>query len=207
MMDEEKIKECIELAKTLVEKQPEPFKTESFKIILNKLLDSDISAKKSSSKKRTPHKPQDNETEEELTIVENPEEMISTLANELGVELNQLQDTISVNGNKIEIISSINDKSLKQKMIKASLCVLLLFEKFYNSQWVKATTIVEQLKEMGIHDSGSNLSTYLKNESQLFRYRGQNLNREYKLTTAEGRKQALEILKGLTVVEEPSNDQ
>lgn len=199
-MNEKEILENIEFAKNLVKDQPEPFKTESFKIILNKLLGSDISTRKSSSsKKRTPQKPQDKEVVKELTIVENPEEIMSGLANELGVELDQLQDTISINGNKVEIISSINDPSSKQKMIKGSLCILLLFEKFYNSQWVKATIIAEQLREIGIHDPGSNLSTYLKNESEFFRFRGSSLNREYKLTTTNGRKKALEILKELAM--------
>jgi len=199
-MKEEEIKNHIEYAKKIVSDQPEPFKTESFKIILNKLLDADISTRKSPSfKKRKSQKSQNEQVVEELTIVENPEKVMSELTSELGIELDQLQDTISINGNKIEIISSINDPSSKQKMIKGSLCIMLLFEKFYNSQWVKATIIAEQLREIGIHDPGSNLSTYLKNESEFFRFRGSSLNREYKLTTIEGRKKALEVLKELAV--------
>lgn len=202
-MKEEEYKKHIEFAKNLTKDQPEPFKTESFKIILNKLLDTDISTRKSpSSKKGIPQKPQDKEIIDELTIVENPEEVMSGLANELGVELDQLQDTISINGNKVEIITSINVPSSKQKMIKGSLCILLLFEKFYNSQWLKSAIIGEQLKEIGIHDPGNNLSTHLKNESEFFRFRGSNVNREYKLTTTNGRKKALEVLKELTSEED-----
>jgi len=195
-MKEEEYKKHIEFAKNLTKDLSEPFKTESFKIILAKLLDSDISTKKSSSsKKRTPQKSQDKEVVGKLTIVENSEEIMSGLANELGIELDQLQDTISINDNKIEIISSLKGTSSKQKMIKGSLCVLLLFEKFYNIQWVKSDTIGEQLREIGIHDPGGNLSTHLKNESELIRYRGSGGSREYKLTTTEGRKKALEVLK------------
>lgn len=202
-MKDEEIKKHIESAKKIVSGQPEPFKTESFKIILNKLLDSNFSPKKSPSpKKRTPQTPQDKEAAEELAIIENTEEIMSGLANELGIELSQLQDTISINGNKAEIISSINDTSLKQKMIKGSLCVLLLFEKFYHMEWVKSIFIAEMLHNMGIQDPGSNLSTYLKNESELFRFRGSNVNREYKLTTTKGRKKALEVLKELSSEEE-----
>jgi len=197
-MNEEEYKKHIEFAKKIVSDQPEPFKTESFKIILNKLLDSGISTRKSSSsKKRTSQNSQNKEVAKKLTIVENPEEIMSGLANELGVELDQLQDTISINDNKIEIISSLKETSSKQKMVNGSLCILLLFEKFYNTQWVKSDTISEQLREIGIHDPGGNLSTYLKNELELFRYRGSGGNREYKLTTTEGRKKALEVLKEL----------
>jgi hypothetical protein len=199
-MDEEKYKKCIEFAKTLVQEQPEPFKTESFKIILSKLLDSDISTKKSlSSTKSSSTKTKNKKVTEELTIVDNQNEAMSSLADELGIELDQLKDTISINGNKIEIISSIIDASAKQKMIKAALVVLLLSEKLYNSEWVSASIITEKLRETGIHDPGKNLSTHLKNESGLFRFRGNNVNREYKLTTTNGRKKAFEILKELAV--------
>lgn len=202
-MNEQDVKEHIEFAKKIVSDQPEPFKTESFKIILNALLNSNATTKKSpSSKQKNSTKTQVVDNSDKLTIVENSDEVMLELSTELGIELDQLQDTISVHDNKIEIISSINDSSSKQKMIKASLCILILFEKFYNSQWVKSTIIAEQLREMGIQDMGSNLSTYLKNESTLFRFRGAGTNREYKLTTTEGRKKALEILKELSVGEQ-----
>jgi len=198
-MNEKEILENIEFAKNLVKDQLEPFKTESFKIILNKLLDSNTSLRKStSSKQRTSQKTQDKDGSKELIIADNIDERVSELANELGVELSQLQDTISINDNKIEIISSLKDISSKQKMIKGALCILLLFEKFYDTQWVKSDTIGEQLREIGIHDSGGNLSTYLKNESELFRFRGSSVNREYKLTTTNGRKKALEVLKEMS---------
>lgn len=201
-MKEEEYKKHIEFAKNLVKDQSEPFKTESFKIILNKLLDSNISSRKStSSKQRTSQKTQDKDSSEELIIADNIDERVSELANELGVELGQLQDTISINDNKIEIISSLKGTSSKQKMIKGALCILLLFEKFYDTQWLKSDTIGEQLREIGIHDSGGNLSTHLKNESELFQFRGSGINREYKLTTTTGRKKALEILKELAIPE------
>ena len=199
ILNEKEVLDKIEFSKKLVEDQPEPFRIESFEIILNKLLDSDISTKKTSSNKNLKSsKIQNKEIVDELIIVDDPDRAISSLANELGIKLDQLKDIISINGNKVELISSINDSSLKQKLIKASLCVLLLFEKLYNLEWVKASIITEKLREIGIHDSGNNLSTYLKDKSDLFRYRGSSANREYKLTTTNGRKKALEILKNLS---------
>ena len=199
-MKEEEYKKHIEFAKNLTKDQPEPFKTESFKIILNKLLESDISIRKSpSSKKRTPQKSQDKEVVEELTIVENPEEIMSGLANELGVELDQLQDTISIKDKKFEILTSIQGSSKTEKTIKAILCILLIYDKFFNMPWVKSEDITEYLRDLGIPDTGKNMSTYMKQHSNLFRLRSSARYKEYKLTTSEGKIKSLEILKELTL--------
>lgn len=197
-MKDEEVKKHIEHAKKIVSDQPEPFKTESFKIILNKLLDSGVSTgKSSSSKKRTPQEPQDKEVVEELTNAENPEEVMSELANEIGVELDQLQDTISIKGKKFEILTSIQGSSKTEKTIKAVACILLISDKFFNTPWAKSEYIAEYLRDFGIPDTGKNLSTYMKQNSNSFRFRDSGRFKEYKLTTTAGKAKALEVLKEL----------
>lgn len=199
-LNEKEILKHIEFAKNLVKDQPEPFKTESFKIILNKLLHSDLSSKQSSSytSKSSAKLQHTDKNSQELFIVENLDEKLLNLSNELGIELDKLKDTISISNNKIEILTQFQGSNKAEKTIKAISCILLIFDRFFNSSWVKSEVIAEYLRDLGLPDTGRNMSSYMKQNVNLFRMKGSGRFKEYKLTTPEGKDNALVILKQLS---------
>lgn len=196
-MKEKEILEHIEFAKNLVKEQPEPFKIESFKIILSSLLNSSnliISEDKKSDTNRII-------IEQKHKIQSSPEtdtKIFEVLAEEAGMTLDQLYDTISIKEEKIEILIPFRGSNKAEKMIKAISCILLISDKFFNSPWVKSDVIAEYLRDLGLPDTGRNMSSYLKQNSKLFRIKGSGRFKEYKLTTPEGKNYALNIIKELS---------
>lgn len=197
-MKEEEIKEYIEYTKKLVIDQPEPFKTESFKIILSFLINSSNLIVPKNEKSNADLIPGKQDDKTQLASGTNSKKIFEELADEAKITLDQINDTISIKEQKIEILTSFQGKNKSEKMMKAISCILLISDKFFNTPWVKSEVITEYLRDLGIPDTGKNMSSYMKQNNNLYRFRGSGRFKEYKLTT-EGRTNSLSILKELAI--------
>ncbi len=200
MMNEKEIKDCLEFAKSLVKDEIEPFKTESFKIILTYLLNTSFSTTKTLTDKKshTTEKLVGNESKESEISSTNVDKIFLDLAKEVKITVEQLHDSISFHNNKLEILTSFQGSNKSEKTIKAISCILLLYEKFFKNPWVKSEVIAEHLRDLGIPDTGKNMSAYMKQNSNLFRARDSGRYKEYKLTTTEGKASSFEVLKEIS---------
>jgi hypothetical protein len=187
-MNEDKLKDKIELAKKIVSNQPDPYKIEAFKVILNYLILSDHEVTINPKSIITQHEKQD---------PIKTGDTINKFANSCGITVEQLTDIISIKENKFELVVPINEKNDSQKMIKGALCIMITYEQIFGVDWMKTQQLTQHLREIGIQDHGYNLSTYLKQNPDLFRARGSGKGTEYKLTTGIGRTKAYETIKEL----------
>jgi hypothetical protein len=147
-------------------------------------------------------------TSQEIQLVKQPTEVSSSsekpnsengmkdLAQICGIPLSKLKDVISIKNDKVEIIAPIKGSDAKKQII-ASECILAAYEIVFKQEWIKASLLTESLCAMGIQRLG-NLSANLSRSSELFRKRGAKRNTEYKLTTAEGRISAYQIIRKLS---------
>lgn len=116
----------------------------------------------------------------------------SQLALDCGVSVEQLKDAISMQDEKIELLSSFTGSDAK-KQIHVAQCVLIAYETIFKNEWTKASLLNERLDELGIQNLG-NLASNLQKYPLLFRKRGSGKATEYKLTTANGRTSARRIM-------------
>ena len=192
-MDLEKLQKYIKIAKDAVKDESEPYKTEGYKIILEKLL-SDSSESKPSSDNL--EKNIQNVDPEQITI--DRKKGIEELAKHCNISVNQLEDIMTINNkNEIEIIAPIQGNDSKKHII-VTLCISVANEFIQNEEWVESTKIAEALRSIGTKDI-SNLSMTLKRYPLLIRTRGsRGQKKQYRLTTNAGRAKAFEIIKKIS---------
>ncbi|MCH8915774.1 MAG: hypothetical protein IIA82_08045 [Thaumarchaeota archaeon] len=194
-MNPEKLKECVKIAKEAVKDESEPYKTEGYKIILEKLLNDTTENKKSSYNSKKESK------DENAVLVTGIEKGKKELAKNCGISVNELEDAISISkNNDIEIIAPTTGSDSKKHII-VSLCVLAASEFLLKEEWIGPSKITECLRSIGVKDLG-NLSLTLKRYPLLIRARGsRGKQKQYRLTTNEGRTKAFEIIRKLAKVE------
>lgn len=188
-MDLEKLQKYIKIAKDAVKDESEPYKTEGYKIILEKLLNdsSEIKQLPDDFKKNIQNKDLDQ-------TISDRKKGIEELAKHCNISVNQLEDVITINNkNEIEIIAPIQGNDSKKHII-VTLCILVATEFIKNEEWVESTKIAEALRSIGTKDI-SNLSLTLKRYPLLTRTRGsRGQKKQYRLTTNDGRTKAFEII-------------
>lgn len=200
-MDPDKVKDKIKLAKKIVEgEKDELYKTEAFKIILSKLLESEKDVQKTDLSKNT-------ETVTKQSPIDNIEEKQMGLANKCNVTINELEQVIFIKDNTIEIISPISGSDARKHVIVTQ-CLLAAYQIIFEQEWVSSQIIIKCLRSMGVKDV-TNLSLTLKKYSDLVIGRGTRGHKEYRLTSGQGRISAFntihELAKGKEFEKEKSN--
>ncbi len=197
-MNPEKLKEYMKIAKESVkDEKDEQLKIEAYKIILEKLLDGTTAIQKSTSLPKT-----NVNTDNPKTEIINFEQGKIKLAQNCGISLSQLDDVISINKNDdVEIIAPVTGNDPKKHII-ATLCILAAREFILGEEWIESPIVAESIRSIGAGGL-SNLSFTLKRYPTLTRTRGsRGKNKQYKLTTNEGRTKAFEIIRKLAKGEE-----
>jgi len=177
-MNPEKVKEKVKLARQAVDGIEEPYKTEAFKIILSKLLDSE----------KNPQKIDLNVSTEEITkksSIDDIKEKMKELANKCDLTINELERVISIRDNTIEFICPIFGSDARKHIIVTQ-CLLISYHTIFGSEWISSQTIIECLRSMGVKDV-TNLSFSLKKYPDLILAQGTRGHREYRLTSGQGR--------------------
>jgi len=184
--------EKIKIAREAVVGEDEPYKTESFKIILEHLLNLETVEEYPvpSSTSRSPEK------KSARSNKPNIQNKKSELATNCGITIVELNDVFSINDkDQLEMLVPIEGMEAEQQII-ASQCLLAAYEVLYGYDWVDSPLLVESLRSMGIKDKGRNLSTNLKKKSDIFRLMGKAPHKKYKLTNP-ARKSAFNLIKKL----------
>jgi len=184
-MKSNNLKQKIKIAKEAVENESEPYKTEAFKIILNKLIESNFISKE----KESFHLQQPEKTKQNIDL------SLKKFASQCNLTEEQLGKVFSIKGNSINIIAPIQGSDAK-KHLYVTLCVLTAYEYILEHDWVPVSVITEYMKSAGVKDL-KNLSRTLAKHPTYFRKTGGKRFAKYKLTTADGRITALEIIRKL----------
>jgi len=191
-MNLDELKEKIKIAHEAVSDESEPYKIESFKIIL-KILIIDYLSEKQGVERRTGKV--STGTEKISTGAENISTNLAKLAANCELTVDELEEVITIEHNEVEIIVNITGNEAEQQ-VTAAKCVLITHETVFKQDWMKTSTIKESLRKSGIQDKSSHLSEYLQRQSTLFRMRGKGSGAEYKLTT-QGRTSAYQTIRKL----------
>ena len=184
-MNPEEVKEKIELARKSVEGEKEPYKTEAFKIILSKLLESGKDAQKVAITMNT------EEITKESTI-DNIKEKEAELASKCNLTIDELEQVIFIKDNAIEIISPISGSDARKHVIVTQ-CLLAAYQIIFGQEWVSSQTIIDCLRSMGVRDV-TNLSLTLRKYPDLVIGRGTRGHKEYRLTSGQGRISAFNVI-------------
>ena len=186
-INSEQLKEKIRLAKEAVINESEPFKTEAFKIILNKLLESNLTTK------ITTVVPESLNTIKPQNEYSDIYEKKKDLALKCDITIDELNDIILIKNDVVEIIKPIPGKTDSIKHIIISLCVLAVYDVVLGIEWVTSAKLTESMRSLGVRDL-SNLAPHLKRSSNYFRVQGSRGHNEYKLTSAQGRQKAFQVI-------------
>ena len=177
--------EKIKLAKEAVDGENEPYKTEAFKIILSKLLESktvqqtiDLSSNSEKITKATP--------------IYKIEEKTAELADKCDLTIDELDKVIFIKDNTIEITSPISGSDARKHFI-VTLCLLASYDTIHGQEWISSQTILDCLRSMGVRDI-TNLSSNLGKYPDLIITRGTRGHKEYRLTSGQGRIFAFNII-------------
>ena len=190
----EKLKEFISFAKEAVkEEKDEMIKAESFKIILNKMIDGGFTkSTQETTLNKINHKNEGNMPKKQ-----------TELARLCSISIEELNDIFNFKEKGVEIISPIEGKEHLKRII-VSLCYLAASEICYSKEWVESSELAECMRSMGIKDI-SNLAKQLKRLSETFRSTGTRGHSKYKLTSGIGRKSALDVIHKLAKGEKIEN--
>lgn len=192
-MNPEEVKEKIKLAKQSVEGEKEPYKTEAFKIILSKLLESEKVKQKIDSSV-------DIEEITKESSIQNIEEKKAELASKCNLTINELEQVIFIKDDIIEIIAPISGSDARKHIIVTQ-CLLIAYQTIFGQEWISSQKIIECLRSMGVRDV-TNLSLTLRKYSDLVIGQGTRGHKEYKLTSGQGRISAFNIMYKLAKREE-----
>lgn len=191
MTDIKNIKNYMEIARKAVEGEEEPYKTEAFKIILGRLLDSgeeNVPPTQELLKKNSGNKTQD--------LSFDFEQKKNEFVKNCGITVNELDDVIYIKDNIVQLIASLSG-SETQKQVTAAKCILAIYENILDKEWVNSSTLSQCINSSGI--STTHLSRNLRKYSSNFlRVSGQGKGKslEYKIT-GPGRISAYEDIKKL----------
>ena len=190
-MNADELKEKIAMAKKAVEGEKDPIiKADAFKIILSKLLDSDvyIPNQKNSNLKSV--------VKENKNENNNFEEKKAELAKKCNITVNDLNNVISLKNNIVEVVSPLRGTDAQKHVVVAK-CVLAAYEVIFGQEWVNSTILAECIRSVGVKDL-KNISQSLKKVGELIIGRGVGRYREYRLTSSNGRSSAFQTIANLS---------
>jgi len=173
-MDSEDFKEKIEIAKEAVKNQEEPFKTEAFKMILEKLLSPGSSAGKTRTVKKLSGK---SSSKSKLELEKKHE--IKEITSKCKISESDFNETITIKNNIVEIVKRIEVKENVKHVAYGSI-ILTVYSVLYELEWVPSGLLKKCLDMSGVGDLG-HLSRSIKKTS-LIMDRGEVTGTEYKVT-------------------------
>ena len=181
-----KIKDAVRIAKEVVENEPEPYRTEAFRVVLGTLLES-TGTSASVDEVETP----------KVDRRERPgTDGLEKLASACSISRHQLEDVVDTRDGVVSFLVHLDGTAgLREEQIVASQCILVTYHVALGKEWVGAATLAEAIRNAGM--SSNNLSRNLSARPDLFRKHGKKRSTEYKLTET-AKKVALLTIKALS---------
>lgn len=188
-MDKKYIDKKIKIAMDLVKGVDSQFQKEVFGAIFFKLINSDETVP-ADEILHIPLNSANKQQRKKLNLEGGKKE----LATNCKILLSELNDTISIKNDYVQIIAPLAGTDT-QKQIIATQCVLAAYEIILKQDWVPASLLTKSLDKSGIGGLG-NLARNLQQNSKLFRAKGIRPYKEYKLF-GPGRISAFDLIKKL----------
>lgn len=192
MVDTEKIKEAIKIAKEAASgENDELIKKEVFNITYSKLLDKLLleSQNTTSSSDTLPNH------ENNLNQTQSFEDKISNFANRCRLTIKELKEVFYFENELIYLITQFNG-SEAEKQTRVSQCILTAYELLFEKEWINASLLMKCIDLSGI----GNLDHFARNmrRKNIFRIRGKGKGKilEYKIS-GSGRIEAFELIHDL----------
>lgn len=185
-MDEKTIKEKFELAKKIVQGEKDPFMTEGFKIILQKLLDSEDISKSGFSSE-----PQNNQNADKS-------DPMVILANYIKIKKDDLMNVIHFQDNEL-ILLKVKGVNTTEQNFYTAIIILTFWKIGKKVEFLSNVKLGHPMSRYGL--STKNLSTNLKKDEfkEYVVPKGKGKSKEYRITT-KGVQKAIEIIKELSGV-------
>lgn len=182
------IKEQIKIALDSVKELDEPYKLETFKIILSKSLKSPNQSEKVTQIQNNDESMLKNEESTDLNSG------MKQLSNLCKIDERELFDILKIENDEITLKKILSGTEKQQQIVAAQL-ILLGYEFGLGITEVDSLTLKKVLKKSHIHDKSSHLSKYLKNEKNLFSMSSKGGGRNtYSLTANQGRTSAIDLI-------------
>lgn len=191
MYDVNKIKEYIKLAQEAVKDEAEPFRSEAFKIIFAKLLESSHK----SDERNLEHL--ESNVKSDLSL----DQKISDFAKSCNITMRELKDVLYITDDVVYLIAHFEATEAEKQVIAAQ-CILTAFEFLFNMEWLESSKLMKCIDLSGIGGL-DHLARNLRIKSKIFRIqgRGKGKSLEYKIS-GYGRLQAFQIIHDLAKGEE-----
>ena len=119
----------------------------------------------------------------------------SKLAKLCNISTNDLQNVISMDGDNLILVCSLNGSN-STKQIICTMIVLLSCNVLFSEKWIPSTKILRVIKKFGILDVGGNFAVNMKKKSNLI-LKQQGFP-EYMLISPDGVEVAKNLLKKLS---------
>ena len=184
MYDLNKIKEYMKLAQEAVKDEVEPYRSEAFKILFSKLLNST----------QTPEETfvhLESDPKYHLSL----DQKMNEFAKKCNLTVRELRDVFSMNDDLISIIAPIEGTEAEKQSI-ASQCILTAYELLFDMEWLESSKLMKCINSSGI----GGLDHFARNirKKKIFRIQGKGKGKalEYKISGL-GRLQAFEIIHDL----------
>lgn len=190
------LKKKIKMAMESVKELDEPYKLETYKIILSKSLDSEIQEEDNTEKK----KPQ--ESKKQPKNKENLDENLEKLASLCKISSRELSDVLKIENGEITLKKRFTGTDAEQQ-ISATQLILLGYEIGLEINEIDSRTLKGVLKKSNIPDRNRNLAQNLKTKKDLFNMSSVSSRvNTYSLTANKGRASAIGLLTKLARGEE-----
>ncbi len=189
-MDLRDIKEKIKIAKKAVEGEEEPYKTEAFKIIFSKLLESNNTPTETERKKSSTI----TKTQTIKKVSGDLDDKKQELAKQCGIDVIELDDVLYFKDNLIKIVAPLSGAE-PENQVTVVKCILTAYAVIFEQTWVKSLVLSKcvRLSKVG---QLKHLAENLNKDKQSFRVQGIRRSTEYKITES-GKNSAYEIIRKL----------
>lgn len=195
-MDLEQLKKIIKLVREAVDDEPEPYKTEAFKISFSKLLERELSEHTINNTKQVGITSIDQNLLPEAT---NFDTNLTLFAQKCRLTLQELKDVFYMDKESIYLISPLRG-SEAEKQTLASQCILTAYELLFGKEWLEAPLLMKCIDLSGIGQTDHFARNIRKKQIIRIRGKGKGKSLEYKIT-GPGRLQAFEIIHDLSKVD------
>lgn len=189
-MNSKDFEKLIKIAHESVKNEIEPYKLESYKLILDYLLHSSSNTSVTSSTS-------DVSSDQSIPKTSLPVSgTFENFAKSCNLSSSALKDVMTIKDKKIKITASIPGGEKLQRII-GSICVLLANEKVLCGEELSGSNVLSVLKSAGIYDNSGNLASNLEEYRKLFRISGTKSGKVYGLSSGFGIKTAQQIIEKL----------
>jgi len=184
-MDEKNFKEKIDIAKKAVEGQAEPYKTEAFKIILSKLLNSDS---------KYPSGDSAGLPSDEGADVDN-DNPLQKFANEIGINKNDLMNVIDFTNNELSLLR-VKGEGTKEQNFYSAIIILAFWKVVCKDEPFISNVKFSPISKYGIPTNHLSKNLKQKEYKEFIITKGKKKAIKYRITT-KGIQKAYEIIREL----------